>query len=175
MPTNKTVIRQCGWDDKQGAARECHGDNSGQILWLVASSTTVVLPQATTCFAVLTAIPLERNTWGNERPRWWMSNLIQCNIFFVRPGKVRIPRYKRYNLRVLDMYWNTGPGSLYHCNDLALYKIGQSVGGNESLNAHLELLGPCFDTHRGQCVNCSSLSYAACSPYLYINLILYSL
>ena len=94
-----------------------------------------------------------------------MSNLIRCNIFFVRPGKVRIPRYKRYNLRVLDMYWNTGLGSLYHCNDLALYKIGQSVGGNESLNAHLELLGPCFDTHRGQCV--ISSSYAACSPYLF--------
>ena len=87
-------LRQCGWDDKQGAAHECHGDNSGQILWLVASSTTVVLPQATTCFAVLTAIPLERNTWGNERPRWWTSNLIQWNFFFVSPFKVRIPRYK---------------------------------------------------------------------------------
>ena len=86
-----------------------------------------------------------------------MSNLIQCNIFFVRPGKVRIPRYIRYHSCVLDMYWNTGLGSLYHCNDLALYKIGQSVGGNEPLNAHLELLGPCFDTHRGQCVISSSL------------------
>ena len=92
--------------------------------------------------------------------------VILFNVIFSLLGLERLEYHDiRYHSCVLDMYWNTGPGSLYYCNDLALYKIGQSVGGNESLNAHLELLGPCFDSHPGQCV--ISSSNAACSRYLF--------